>query len=93
MTLAPSCVGTAPTMTKTVTLTVMTRTVRTNPAVRATTLLLGGRPEFEGLSRALAGPTELRPSETRYKDGVFQEEWLSRGLGFDDAILPAAWRG
>ena len=62
------------------------------PAVRATTLLFGGRPELEALSRALAGPTELRPSETRYKDGVFQEEWLCRGLGFDDAILPAAWR-
>ena len=63
------------------------------PKVRATTLLWGEEPECESLSRALAGPSQLRPSEkSRYKDGLFQEEWLSRGLGFEDAILPAHWR-
>jgi cephalosporin-C deacetylase-like acetyl esterase len=62
------------------------------PRVRARTLLWGG-PAAQPLADALAGPVELHEGEhSRFKDGVFQEQWLSRELGFADAIVPAHWR-
>jgi cephalosporin-C deacetylase len=62
------------------------------PRVRARALLWGG-PTEQPLADALAGPVDLRASESsRYKDGVYQEQWLARELGFADAIVPAHWR-
>jgi hypothetical protein len=42
---------------------------------------------------AMTGTTEVRASEhSRYKDGVYQEEWIARHFGLKDVILPAHWR-
>jgi cephalosporin-C deacetylase len=62
------------------------------PRVRARTLLWGG-PAVQPLADAIAGPTERHESEgSRFKNGVYEERWLARELGFDDAIVPAHWR-
>jgi cephalosporin-C deacetylase len=62
------------------------------PRVRARTLLWGG-PAEQPLAEALAGSVDLHAGEhSRFKDGVFQEQWLARELGFAEAILPPHWK-
>ncbi len=61
------------------------------PQVTATCLLWGRG--LEPLGGALAGDTEVRQTEnSRYKDGLVQEHYLTRHFGFDEPILPARWR-
>ncbi len=68
------------------------------PRVAAETLLwapggLHDRAALEPLAAALGGPHELREvTGSRYLDGRFQEEWLSRRLGLEAPVLPAAWQ-
>jgi cephalosporin-C deacetylase len=70
------------------------------PRVRAATLLwcdVDGAPwdrEIAApLAQAFPGPVELRPSEhSKYKDCLYQETWISRQFGFNDVIVPSAWR-
>jgi len=62
------------------------------PRVRARTLLWGG-PAVQPLADAFTGPVELHAAEgSRFKDGVYQEQWLAREMGIGDAILPPHWR-
>ena len=62
------------------------------PRVRARTLLWGTPPRSHSPAR-LAGAVDLHAGEhSRFKDGLFQEQWLSRELGFPDAIVPAHWK-
>jgi cephalosporin-C deacetylase len=62
-------------------------------AVRARTLLWGDPEKLELLATAIAGETEVRPSEqSQYKDGLFEERWLSAALGFAEPILPRGWQ-
>lgn len=59
------------------------------PSVQAQTLLWGDSKELRPLVLALKGETEVRMSESSaYKDGLFQEHWISNQLGFLDAIIP-----
>ena len=70
------------------------------PQVNATTLLMAGAPgsslDAEGLSAvsgAIQGEVSVYESQSSsYRDGVYQEEWLARGFGFAEAILPEHWR-
>ena len=70
------------------------------PGVGATTLIMAGP---EG---SILGPEAIRPftdsirGETTvhasrrsgYKDGLYEERWVSEALGFDAAIVPPHWR-
>ncbi|MSP12228.1 MAG: hypothetical protein EXR62_04630 [Chloroflexi bacterium] len=70
------------------------------PQVKATTLLVSGA------KGELLGPEALHPliealgsqitvyetQHSSYKDGLYAERWLTRQMGFRQAILPAAWR-
>ena len=63
------------------------------PSVRIPTLLWGNPETLAPLTRALGGEAEVRQSETsRYKDGLFEERWLARQLGFAEPIVPAHWQ-
>ena len=70
------------------------------PRVNARTLLMAGAPgsslDAEGLSAvsgAIQGDVSVYESQSSsYRDGVYQEEWLARGFGFAEAILPEHWR-
>jgi cephalosporin-C deacetylase len=63
------------------------------PLIRIPTLLWGEPDLMEPLAQAIAGPVDLRPSaHSSYKDGLYQEQWLSQQLGFDDIIVPAHWQ-
>jgi cephalosporin-C deacetylase len=70
------------------------------PRVRASTLLWSDadgapwdREIVAPLATAFSGPVELRESEhSRYKDCLYQETWISRQFGFEDVIVPSAWR-
>jgi hypothetical protein len=70
------------------------------PRVNARTLLMAGAPgsslDAEGLSAvsgAIKGDVSVYESQSSsYRDGVYQEEWLARGFGFAEAILPEHWR-
>jgi cephalosporin-C deacetylase-like acetyl esterase len=45
------------------------------------------------LASAIAGDLDLQPTQrSSYRDGMFQEEWLTRELGFDAPLFPEAWR-
>jgi cephalosporin-C deacetylase len=62
-------------------------------AVRATTLLSGNPDGIAPLTDALGGSVEVRQGEgSSYKDGLFQERWISNQFGFDDIIVPAHWQ-
>ncbi|MDP6775371.1 MAG: acetylxylan esterase [Candidatus Latescibacteria bacterium] len=62
------------------------------PKVNIPTLLWGNAEETAPLAGALGGQVEARESEgSRFRDGVYQEQWIARQLGFDDAILSPAW--
>ena len=68
--------------------------------VSARTLLMAGAPgsalDAAGLSAvsgAIGGDVSVYESQSSsYRDGVYQEEWLARELGFDAPILPEHWR-
>ena len=70
------------------------------PRVNAKTLLMARAPgsslDAEGLSAvsgAIQGDVSVYESQSSsYRDGVYQEEWLARGFGFAEAILPEHWR-
>ena len=63
------------------------------PKVKIPTLLWGSAEALGPLVETVGGEVETRETEhSRYKDGVFQEQWLSRKLGFEEAILPARWQ-
>ncbi len=62
-------------------------------AVRVRTLLWGDPETLEPLSAAIAGETDIGLTEqSHYKDGLFEERWLSAQLGFAEAILPRCWQ-
>lgn len=61
-------------------------------AVRARTLLWGDEKHLEPLANAIVGETDVHASEqSQYKDGLFEECWISEQLGFADPILPHCW--
>ncbi len=63
------------------------------PAVRARTLLWGDLQALAPLTEALGGESEVKQSEhSSYKNGLYQEGWISEQLGFTDAIVPAHWQ-
>ena len=63
------------------------------PKVRAKTLLWANPEMAAPLVEAMAGEVEVRQSEgSRYKDGLYAEQWVSRQLGFADAVLPPHWQ-
>jgi cephalosporin-C deacetylase len=67
--------------------------------IKATCLLWSGPagsahgPEWlEPLVAAVAGPVEVQASfQSQYRDGKFQEDWITRQLGFPEPIYPEAW--
>jgi cephalosporin-C deacetylase len=62
-------------------------------AVRARTLLWGDDEQLEPLTTAIAGESDVHPSEqSQFKDGLFEEIWLSEQLGFADPIIPSCWQ-
>ncbi len=45
------------------------------------------------LAAAFGGPVELRESRhSRFKDGMFQETWISGQFGFNEPIIPNSWK-
>jgi len=63
------------------------------PAVRIPTLLWGNPQTVAPLAEAVDGQVEVRePTYSSYRDGLYQEEWLARQFGFEEAILPAHWQ-
>ena len=63
------------------------------PNVRARTLLWGNPEAVSPLAEAIAGETDVQATEhSSYKDGLFQEQWISDQFGFEDAIIPAHWQ-
>ena len=70
------------------------------PRVGATTLLLAGAPgtptdsqALRPLAKAFGGEVTVHESEhSSYKDGLFEKRWISDQLGFDEPVLPEAWR-
>ncbi len=63
------------------------------PSVRIPTLMWSGASLAAPLVGAMGGEVEVKESEgSRYKDGVYQEEWVARQFGFEGAILPAHWQ-
>ena len=62
------------------------------PKVKVKTLLWGDAETVGPLAEAVAGEVELRSVVSRYVDGVYQEEWLARELGVEEAIVPAHWQ-
>jgi cephalosporin-C deacetylase-like acetyl esterase len=63
------------------------------PAIRCPVLLWGAPDLVTPLAEAISGPVELRESaHSSYKDGLYQEQWLARQFGFDEAIVPAHWQ-
>lgn len=70
------------------------------PKVKATTLIMAGPPgsildgsSLAAVSEATQGEVTVQESEnSSYKDGVYSEEWISRELGYEDAILPVHWQ-
>ncbi|MDA1312597.1 MAG: acetylxylan esterase [Acidobacteria bacterium] len=63
------------------------------PAVRARTLLWGDPATLGPLSGSIAGETDIQPTDpSQYKEGVFEECWLSEQLGFAEPILPRCWQ-
>jgi cephalosporin-C deacetylase len=47
----------------------------------------------QALNEAKGGESEVRESEhSSYKDGLYQERWLSQQFGFADVIVPAHWQ-
>jgi cephalosporin-C deacetylase len=62
------------------------------PKIKAKTLLWGDPETIGPLAEAIAGEVEQQSSVSRYKDGVYQEQWLAHQWGFEDAILPAHWQ-
>ena len=63
------------------------------PKVRIPTLLWGPTEMTAPLAAALGGEVEACESQnSRFKDGVYQEQWIARQLGLDDVILSPAWQ-
>jgi cephalosporin-C deacetylase-like acetyl esterase len=63
------------------------------PSVRIPVLLWGKADIVAPLAEAMPGPVEVRePAHSSYKDGLYQEEWLTQQFGFDEAIVPAHWQ-
>ena len=70
------------------------------PRVKTTTLLMAGAPgslldaaALSSVSSEIQGEVTVRESErSSYKDGIYQEQWLAREFGFDEAILPEHWQ-
>ena len=63
------------------------------PSVSVPTLLWGQPDQVGPLAEAILGSVEVRPSEqSTYKDGLYQEQWVTKQLGFTEAILPAHWQ-
>ncbi len=63
------------------------------PRITVPSLLWGSENMLGAMVDAMTGTTEVRASEhSRYKDGVYQEEWIARHFGLKDVILPAHWR-
>ena len=63
------------------------------PDVHMRTLLWGNPEALAPLTTAINGETEVRMSErSSYKDGLYQEHWISAQFGFPDAIVPAHWQ-
>lgn len=61
--------------------------------VTARTLLWGDPGILAPLEEAIAGETDLKQTEhSQYKDGLFEERWVSRQLGFAKPIVPRAWQ-
>ena len=56
--------------------------------------LLWGSPESNApLAEVMGEGVDLRATEhSRYKDGLYQENWLSEQFGLEDAILPSHWQ-
>ena len=70
------------------------------PGVAATTLIMAG-PEGSVLgpeairpfTDSIRGETTVHASQrSGYKDGLFEERWVSEALGFDAPIVPPHWR-
>ena len=60
--------------------------------VRTQTLLWADPKTVAPLTEAFNGQTEVRRSEhSAYKDGLFQERWISQQFSFAEAIVPANW--
>ncbi len=63
------------------------------PRITVPTLLWGSEQMLGAVADAVPGQVEVRASEhSRYKDGVYQEEWIARQFGLKDVILPVHWR-
>jgi cephalosporin-C deacetylase-like acetyl esterase len=63
------------------------------PAIKIPTLLWGNPETVAPLAAAMTGAVEVRASEhSSYKDGLYQEQWLSKQFGFEDTIVPAHWQ-
>ena len=70
------------------------------PNVKATALLMvGGDGDLlnskilQPLVQALQGEVEVHKAEhSSYKDGLFQEQWITRQLGLEKPILPEHWQ-
>jgi cephalosporin-C deacetylase-like acetyl esterase len=62
-------------------------------AVRARTLLWGDPTRLGPLSESITGETDVqRTNPSQFKDGLFEERWLSEQLGFSEPLLPHCWR-
>lgn len=63
------------------------------PSIQGSTLLWGQPDQVRPLTTVMPGKVEIRASEqSTYKDGLYQEQWLTEQLGFDEAIVPAHWQ-
>ncbi len=61
--------------------------------IHAQTLLWSDPQKAAPLAEAFAGKLEVRPSESSsYKDGMYQDRWITETFGFDTPILPLNWR-
>ena len=56
--------------------------------------LMWGQPESVGpLAEAMAGDVEIRAlANSHYKDGLYQEQWITRQFGFIEPIVTELWR-
>ena len=62
-------------------------------AVRARTLLWGDPATLGSLAESITGETEIRRTDpSQYKEGLFEEHWISEQLGFPEPALPYCWR-
>ncbi|MCZ6675667.1 MAG: acetylxylan esterase [Candidatus Poribacteria bacterium] len=63
------------------------------PKVHAQTLIWGNPNAIAPLTEAIGSECQVKESEhSSYKDGLYQEGWISQQFGFTDTIVPAHWQ-